>query len=310
MSVERRPVRPLRSVQFVPGHDAEVVQASLTQGSDGVILDLEEPRTPFTEAHRVAARELVGSFLAGLPAGADRPQYWARVQDTYSGQIIKDLEAIVGPNLSGVVVPKIEQPADVYAVDVILSCLEAERGLDPGSTRIYPILETAQSLRCSYEIAMASPRVAYIGGAVSRFGDIVHSIGYRWTPQGDESLYLRSKVLIDARAAGIRYPISGMWAGNGEDHAGVRTWAEQLRDLGYYGMLISRPDHIAICNDVFSPSAEDLDRWRGLVKAVDAAGDTGEPVIFGEAGEEWHVVHRAHVASARQGLEWAADLGL
>ena len=309
MSFERRPVRPLRSVQFVPGDNAEAVEASLRQGSDGVILDLEEPRTPFTEAHRVAARKIVGDFLADLPA-AGRPQYFSRVQDTYSGQMLKDLEAIVGPNLTGVVVPKILQPADVYAVDVILACLEADRGLEPGSISIYPILETAQSLRCSYEIAMASPRVAYIGGAVSRFGDIVHSIGYRWTPEGDESLYLRSKVLIDARAAGIRYPVSGMWAGNGEDHDGFRAFAEQLRDLGYYGMFISRADHIAICNEVFSPSAEELAQWRSMVKTVDEAGDSDEPIIFAEPGEEMHVLHRAHVASARQGLEWAADLGL
>ena len=60
---------------------------------------------------------------------------------------------------------------------------------------------------------MASPRVAYMGGAVSRFGDIHQAVGYRWTAEGRETLFLRSKVLIDAKAAGIRYPISGMWGG-------------------------------------------------------------------------------------------------
>ena len=52
-----------------------------------------------------------------------------------------------------------------------------------------------------------------MGGAISRFGDIHQAVGYRWTAEGTETLFLRSKVLIDAKAAGIRYPISGMWGG-------------------------------------------------------------------------------------------------
>ena len=48
---------------------------------------------------------------------------------------------------------------------------------------IYPILETAQGLRLAYDIAMASSRVSYMGGAVSRFGDIHQAVGFRWTPR-------------------------------------------------------------------------------------------------------------------------------
>ena len=58
--------------------------------------------------------------------------------------------------------------------------------------------------------ATCSERVAYMGGAVSRFGDIAGDIGFRWTRTGTETLFIREKVLVDARAAGIRYPISGM----------------------------------------------------------------------------------------------------
>ena len=60
---------------------------------------------------------------------------------------------------------------------------------------LYPIFETANALRLSYEIAMASPRIKYMGGAVSRFGDIHQAIGYRWTAEGRESLFLRSKLV-------------------------------------------------------------------------------------------------------------------
>ena len=60
-----------------------------------------------------------------------------------------------------------------------------------------------------------------MGGAVSRFGDIVGDIGFRWTRDGTETLFIREKVLIDARAAGIRYPISGMWGGANDDLDGL-----------------------------------------------------------------------------------------
>ena len=59
-----------------------------------------------------------------------------------------------------------------------------------------------------------------MGGAISRFGDIHQTVGYRWTAEGTETLFLRSKVLIDAKAAGIRYPISGMWGGATDDIEG------------------------------------------------------------------------------------------
>jgi citrate lyase subunit beta/citryl-CoA lyase len=309
-SIRRGSVGPLRSVQFVPGDNADAVEASLTQGADAVIADLEEPRTPFSGPQREAARAGLSRFLERISTIENRPHYFVRVQDTESAGMLRDLEAVVRTGLAGVVVPKVEQPGDVYAVDVMLRCVEADLGVEVGSTLIYPILETAQALRLSYEIAMASPRVAYMGGAVSRFGDIVRAIGYRWTAEGAESLYLRSKVLIDARAAGIRYPISGMWAGPVSDLDGVRRWAEHLRDLGYYGMLLSSPSHIDVVNEAFSPSAADLERWRGLVAAVEAADDSSEPVRFGDPDDEWHIVHEAHVLSARQGLEWAGELGL
>ena len=69
---------------------------------------------------------------------------------------------------------------------------------------VFAATQDTQDRRLAFEIATASPRVAYFGGGVSRSGDIARSIGYRWTPEGTETLFLRSKVLVDARAAGGR----------------------------------------------------------------------------------------------------------
>ncbi len=315
--MERVAGRPLRSVLFVAGHEREGLEKAVTSGADSIVIDLEEPRTPFPEGEREKARRLVREFLderasGSTTAGSSTPLIFARVQPSSTGQTLKDLRAVMGPQLYGVLVPKVQGPADLHAMDALLTCSEVDFDVPRGSTVMYPILETAQAIRIAYDLAMASPRVAYMGGAVSRFGDIHQALGYRWTPVGDESLYLRGKVLVDARAAGIRYPISGMWGGAVDDEDGLRAWATALRDMGYYGMMLGERRHIPLVHEVFSPTAEEIEYWQRLDRLATEADrkDTG-PILDGDPNQgEGHVVHIAHVGSARQNLEWTRALGL
>jgi citrate lyase subunit beta / citryl-CoA lyase len=305
--------RPLRSVLFAGGDRRENIDAAMASGADSVVIDLEEPRTPFPEKARDEARALVGGFLRELAheGSGDRPLVFTRVQPPSSGQTLKDLRAVMTPALAGILLPKVLGPADVHGADALLTCMEVDEGLGPGSVAIYPILETAQALRCAYEIATASPRVAYMGGAVSRFGDIHQALGYRWSARGDETLFLRSKVLVDARAAGIRYPISGMWGGDRDDVDGLRAWATHLRDLGYYGMMLGDPVHVPVVHEVFTPTADEISYWQDLDRLAREAEGHGGPITYGDPNQgEGHVVHIAHVGSARLNLEWARDLGL
>ena len=277
------------------------------------MIDLEEPRTPFPEVERERTRGRVRALLDARGDGAPGdPFVFARVQPPSTGQTLKDLRAVMGPGLAGVLLPKVQGPADIHAAEALLTCMEVELDIEAGRTWIYPILETAQGLRLAYDIAVASRRVAYMGGAVSRFGDIHQALGYRWTAEGRETLYLRSKVLIDARAAGIRYPISGMWGGAIDDEAGLRAWATELRNLGYYGMMLGDPVYIPVVHDVFTPSAADVAYWHDLDRlAGEAERDGTGPIVYGDPNRgEGHVVHIAHVGSARQNLQWARDLGL
>ena len=147
---------------------------------------------------------------------------------------------------------------------------------------------------------------------MSRFGDIHQALGYRWTAEGRETLFLRSKVLVDARAAGIRYPISGMWGGDRDDVAGLRAWATQLRDLGYYGMMLGDPLHLPLVHEVFTPTAAEIAYWQDLDRLAREAEANGRgPITYGDASAgEGHVVHIAHVGAARKNLEWAKGLGL
>jgi citrate lyase subunit beta/citryl-CoA lyase len=309
--VNRRRARPLRTVVFAPGNNAAVLAETAASGADSMVVDLEEPSTPYPESAREAGRAVAREFFDARRPG-DLPLLFARVQPPSTGQTLKDLRAVAGPSLAGILLPKIQSPADVHAADALLACTEVDFGLEPGSLVIYPILETAQAIRLAYDLAMASPRVTYMGGALSRFGDIHQALGYRWTAEGDETLFLRAKVLVDARAAGIRYPISGMWGGRLDDLDGLREFATKLRNLGYYGMMLGSPLHVPLVHEVFTPTTDEIAYWTELDRlAADAERTDSGPITHGDASQgEAHVVHIAHVGSARLNLEWARDLGV
>jgi citrate lyase subunit beta / citryl-CoA lyase len=301
-------VPPLRSVLFVAGSDEAGLSKALDHGADALIVDLEEPQMPMTEAVRVDARRLVSDFLDAVPAGG--PTIFCRVQPARTGGMWDDLMACLKPALSGIALPKSYGPEDVHRADGVLTNAEAAVGRELGSTWIYPIFETAEAIRQAYEIATASERVACMGGAVSRFGDIHQALGYRWTAAGQETHWLRSKLLVDARAAGIRYPISGMWGGASDDVEGLTAFATELRDLGYYGMMLGDPAHIPLVHELFSPTADEVAYWEELDRLGSEAERTGVgPVLHGDPNQgEAHVVHGAHVESARLNLEWARAL--
>jgi citrate lyase subunit beta/citryl-CoA lyase len=302
---------PLRSLLFTPGDQEARIAENAKSGADALFLDIEEPRTPCPESTRVKARGLVREFLDSAPPGPGVPVNFVRVQPVDSGMILRDLQAVMGPNLAGILLPKIKGPADIHAADAIITCLEVELGLPVGEIMLYPILENAQAIRQAYEIATASERVSYMGGAVSRFGDICADIGFRWTPKGTETLYIREKVLIDARAAGIRYPISGMWGGANDDLAGLHTWLAELRDIGYFGMMMGNAEHVSIVNEAFTPTPEDVAYWSEIDRLTREAEASDGKVIMGDKNQgEGHEIHIAHVATARKLLGWAKELGV
>jgi citrate lyase subunit beta / citryl-CoA lyase len=136
--------------------------------------------------------------------------------------------------------------------DVLLKFFEHKAGMEIGKICIDPALETAPGIHQAYEIAMASERVAHLGGSGGKGGDTARSIGSQWTPEGMETLFIKSKVLVDARAAGVQFPLSGGWF-DIRDLNGLRSLAKQLKQLGYTGMHLIHPSHVPVVNEVFTP---------------------------------------------------------
>src|ERR1700728_2018520 len=102
----RSMTRPLRSLYFRGGHNEDDYVGCERSGADAIMIDLEEPCTPFSDAQRRRAREEVGQYLSARGTSEADPLYLVRIQSVSAGQAREDLEPIFCDALAGVMLPK------------------------------------------------------------------------------------------------------------------------------------------------------------------------------------------------------------
>jgi len=286
-------MRPIRSFMFVPGHRASWIDKCPSAGADAVILDLEDSVPP---AEKEAARTVSSERIAGLAGRGQR--VYVRVNKSAHLYSFEDLMAVVRPGLGGIVLSMPNGPEDVALAAALIGEAEERNGVASGTVHIVPALETPRSLQLCYECAL-HPRVNALIGAYAKGADLERAMGLQWTEAGTEALYLKSRTVMAARAAG-KLPIGGVWQ-QVHDLAGLRRQAEIDRQLGMAGVTILHPSNAAVVNEVFSPSAKELEHYRQMIAAYEAAQTEGRgSVMFG--GEH---IDKAHVQTARAVLQAA-----
>lgn len=266
--------RIIRSLVFVPAHLPERALEVARMGPDAVGLDLED-LTPGPAKH--AARDQFRDVAKELDALG--VTVMART-NSFAGGCEADIDAVVCPHLHCLNIPKASSAEDVTRFCDALAAAEAAHGLPTGGVVVRPVIETAQGIRSAYEIAAASPLVTYMGGVAGGFwGDLGATLGVITSPAATESLFLRSKVLVDVRAAGVRFPVGG-GAASVKTPDAIRAFAEENRHLGYTGSFThGDPAEIEIVNDVFTPTPTEVADWRRVVPILEAAKAEGTIVI-------------------------------
>lgn len=262
-------MKPFRSLLYVPGHRDAWMQKAVGYGADCLILDLEDS---VPDQEKTTARTLVRAALARMQSLGQHVT--VRINPLGSGLALDDLQQIVCPALSSVTAPKIETPDDMRQLDALLTQLERKAGIAPGSIETPLNCETAKGMRNVYEIASACARVRRVSLAAGPGGDAARSLGYQWTPQGTETLFIRSRTVLEARAAGIPYPtISSWWSV--KDLDGLERDAKWNRQLGFRGQTVIHPSHVPIVNRVYTPTADEVAYYEGLVQAMAEARERG-----------------------------------
>ncbi|MCR1786282.1 CoA ester lyase [Nocardioides carbamazepini] len=287
-------MHPYRTVLFVPAHKPEWAAKALASGADCVVLDLEDS-VPHDLKHE--ARATVRETLPKLRAERPEVGLFVRPNALATRLAGADLEAVVCPELDGIFAPKIKDATDVLRWETLIDWFEARNGAE-GLEMIVPV-EMVDAITNCFEIAAASPRVGAMIGPTSEHADIARAVGFRQSPEGSETLYLRSRILLACRQYGL-HPLTALW----EDLAdldGLHRFADYGFQLGFRGMIAIHPSHVPVINEVFTPSDEEVAYYEDLVATVDAAVARGEGAIRFRGQH----VDLAHADKARDWLEHA-----
>ncbi len=284
---------PYRSLLFIPGHQHRLLAKGPTTQADGLVLDLEDS-VPIESKH--LARHTVGRFINEFVDKA----CFVRVNSVASGNAYGDLEAVVAPTLRGIFAPKVESVDEIRQLAAWLSELESASGIPEGRIELVVMLETALGVFRAYDLALASTRVGALSFASAQNGDLQADLGCDWSVEGTEMLYARSKVVLDARAAGLEYVLDGAFV-DIHSLAGLIADTTLSKRLGYKGRSVIHPTHIEPVNTIYTPAVEEVAYCRRLLEAfVQAEAENKAAINF-----EGKLVDYAMVARARRVLAFA-----
>jgi citrate lyase subunit beta/citryl-CoA lyase len=290
-----------RSTMFVPGNRGAWIEKAPKYGADALMLDLEDA-VPIAE--KIQARQTVREGIIAL-RDTDIGVF-VRLNGVDTGLTGEDIEAVVTPGLDAVAVPKLETVEEVLKVDAWLELFEQKQGMPIGSVELMALPETARGIMDAYKLATACPRVGNVIGAIgARSGDITRAVGFKWTRHGLESLYMASHVLMAGRAAGIEYPI-GVGSLEIGDVELVREQLLRCREIGYRGSLVIHPAAIPIANEIFSPSADEIEWNKGILVAMSEAEKVGTAAVTYDG----MMIDYAHVRNALELLHQAQSFGI
>ncbi len=289
----------LRSWMFVPGHRQRMIDKAMGLSVDAIMLDIEDGVAP---GEKESARTLIGGAL-GRERPPNSPERFVRINDIGHARMDADLKAVLRKGLNGLVLPKVDTPEEVLKVEAIVKKREPELGMSAGAVRLLVAIESPKGLLNAPTIAACSPRVIGLMFGAEDFG---REIGLPTSREAEarDMIYARSAVVVAAASAHVQ-SVDGVWV-DLKDTEGLWGFARQSRRLGFSGMSLIHPSQIDPINSVFSPTPEEIDYAKQVVKAYEEAVARGDGSIsFGG-----QLIDRPIVERARRTLEMARMLNL
>lgn len=257
-----------RSLLYVPVISERFVAKAHERGADAIILELEDGVAASEKARArgmvAEAAPRVGQSGADVLVRVNRPWRLA----------VPDLGSVIGPDVRGLVLPKVDSAEHLLALAEIASSVESERGLEDGHTVFFPRIEGPKGLLNAAEICAAHPRVVAVGLGSS---DYTISTGME---AGGEGNAIASFLVVNAAVAAGILPLGLTGAIVGfNDLDGFRRSAQESRAMGLRGAPCVHPSQVPILNEVFSPTADELERARRVVEEYERALAAGEGAI-------------------------------
>jgi citrate lyase subunit beta/citryl-CoA lyase len=283
----------IRSALFVPSDSEKKMAKAGAAGADALVIDLEDAVLP---DRKPLARNMMREYLA---TALQRETIWVRVNDLASGELLKDLAAVVPARPAGILLPKIRGPEDVSIVGHYLDALEAEHELISGQIRITAIVtETPSSvLRLGELVKLAHPRIQVVtwGGedlsSAMGAGD-PRLPGGAWRPMYEHA---RAQCLLTAHALSAE-ALDTVYV-DFKNAEGLRRACLESRYDGFTGRIAIHPDQVPIINEAFTPTADERAMAQRVVDAF--ASGAGAVSIDGKMYDVPHLKAARRILSAR-----------
>ncbi len=288
-----------RSCHFVPGANEKMLHKSISSAADCLILDLEDAVTP---DRKDEARKVVSNWLGDVDFKGKERTVRMNPLDTPWG--LKDLEETMRHAPDAYVVPKVSTIDELHIISARLSHWEQQYGHAENSVGLILVsTETPQGALNVSTFAECRRVVAMSWGAE----DLSAALGAPRNRRPDGSYlelykHCRNMTLLSAAAGGVQ-PVDTVYV-DFNDSAGLRADCQEAAWMGYTGKITIHPNQIEIVNEVFSPSAEEIDEATRLTEAFAEAEQQGLMAISFEG----KMVDVPHLTRARKILARARQI--
>lgn len=261
----------MRSLMFVPANSDKLLTNASKIICDVLLFDIEDSVQPALNKE-VARQKLVSYISNGHFSGRS---IFPRINDRESGQLLKDVMALSITGVDGFMYPKAKNGEDIYFFDKLLETVEYEKGLEVGTFKIIPLIETASAVLNVQEICTISKRVVAIAyGSEDFITDLegVHD-------QEHISLFTpRALIAMAARAHNI-VPIDTVHV-RVKDLKDLEVNLKLSRKLGYEGMLVLNPMELPLVHQYYSPSEEEVKNSKEILRLDKEARENGVGVAI------------------------------
>ena len=281
--------RPRRSVLYMPGANTRALEKAKSLPADSLILDLEDAVAPDAKAQ---ARE---NIRAALATGFGHREAVVRINGLNTQWGLDDLKAFADTKADAILLPKVESASQIREVASLL------KQFNPVSTmKIWAMIETPLAIFKLPEIASSHPMLEAL---VLGTSDLVKDLHARHTPSRVETQTALSLSVLAARAHQLCV-LDGVHLSL-DDEDGLRQSCTQGRDMGFDGKTLIHPSQIALANQIFGPSLEEIDEARQRITAYEAAISSGAgiAVLHGKLVEELHIQDAKRILALANAIE-------
>lgn len=286
-------LRPRRSVLYVPGDNERALQKTQALPADAIIIDLEDSVAP---ANKEQARKQATEVIR--QGGFGSREVVLRVNPIETPWGMADLHAAIAAEPHAILIPKVSHAGDIVGTSKVVKAAHAAQHI-----RLWAMIETPMGIINAREIAACAPdpdnRLSVF---VLGTNDLLKESRARSSNNRFAVVPWLAMTLVAARAYGLDV-VDGVY-NDFKDDAGFRAECEHGRTLGMDGKTLIHPSQVMPCNEVFSPTEDEVSWANKIIKAFEQPENARKGVITveGRMVERLHLVMAQRVAAIARAI--------